>query len=157
MNAPRIALAAALGVAVCGALALAPPTLAAPQAADTSQAHPLSRAEIEAAITKAGYKDIRRIKVDDGVWEAKVRDANDRRVKLSVDPITGKVYPDDVHPKVTAQEVHDKLTAAGYQRVHDIEFDDGLWTADARNSQGQKVDIKVDPEDGHIINVRRDY
>lgn len=155
MYAPtRIALYAALGLAL-GTIVVVQPSHATPQA--TTQAQPLGIGEIESAITRAGYSNVRKLKLDDGVWEAKAQDANHRRVKLSVDRFTGKVYPDDVRPQVSAHEVEARLAAAGYHDIHDIEFDDGLWSVDARNSAGQKVDIKVAPDDGHIIEVHRDH
>jgi hypothetical protein len=48
------------------------------------------------------------------------------------------------------------VTAAGYQNVHDVEFDDGLWTAEADNGKGDDVKLLVDPDDGSIIGEARD-
>jgi len=37
-----------------------------------------------------------------------------------------------------------------------VEFDDGLWSADAKNPQGEKVDLLVDPSDGSVVAVKQD-
>lgn len=157
MHSSRTVVSAALSLALCGGVALAPSATAAPQAAGTAQGQPLSLAQIEAAITKAGYTGIHKLKLHHGVWKAKVLGAKGQRVKLSVDRFTGEVYPSDVQPKLSASDVQARLAAAGYQRVHDVKFDDGLWKADAFDKSGQKVDVRMAPDDGRILDVHPDH
>jgi len=55
---------------------------------------------------------------------------------------------------VTAQFLFDQLTAAGYTDIEDIEFDDGFWTAEAKDAKGQKVELKLSDVDGSIISKK---
>ncbi len=42
------------------------------------------------------------------------------------------------------------LTAQGYRDVHDVEFEDGVWKADAKSGDGKHVDLKIDPATGRV-------
>ena len=54
---------------------------------------------------------------------------------------------------LAAAQVRATLEAQGYTRVNDIEFDDGMWEADARSADGKRVDLRLDPDTGEIIGV----
>jgi hypothetical protein len=73
-----------------------------------------------------------------------------------VGPTTGKVYEADAPSRLNKDEIKAKLTAQGYQDVDDVDFDDGLWSADAKDPQGKKVDLLVDPNDGSVVAVKQD-
>lgn len=47
------------------------------------------------------------------------------------------------------QEISAHLTQQGYTDVHDLKFDDGVWSARARSGNGQRVTLRVDPLTGH--------
>jgi hypothetical protein len=85
------------------------------------------------------------------VWQAKARGGNDNWVSIKVGPTTGKVYQADAPSRLNADEIKAKLTSQGYQNIHDVEFDEGLWSADAKDPQGQDVDLLVDPDDGSVV------
>ena len=51
---------------------------------------------------------------------------------------------------LTAAEVRAKLEAQGYTNVNDVEFEDGVWTADARSADGNRVDVSIDPKTGEV-------
>lgn len=51
---------------------------------------------------------------------------------------------------LTAAEVRAKLEAQGYTKVNDLEFEDGVWTADARSADGNRVDLSIDPKTGEV-------
>lgn len=53
-------------------------------------------------------------------------------------------------PSMSSSDVHQILSAAGYTNIHDVEFDDGLWEADATAAHGREVDILIDPATGRI-------
>jgi hypothetical protein len=49
---------------------------------------------------------------------------------------------------LTQREVSAQLTQQGYTDVHDLEFQDGIWTARARSADGERVSVRVDPVSG---------
>ncbi|ALS93215.1 peptidase propeptide and ypeb domain-containing protein [Xanthomonas oryzae] len=51
---------------------------------------------------------------------------------------------------LTCVEVTSMLTAKGYAKVHDVTFEHGVWTADARSGHGQDVDVHIDPVTGRV-------
>lgn len=106
---------------------------------------------IKAAIAKAGYKEVKGLKFDDGVWEAKARGGNDNWVEIKVAPVTGKVYSEDAPSKLNEDEIKAKLTSAGYTNIGHVKFDDGLWSANAASKGGKDYDVLVDPDDGSVI------
>ena len=63
----------------------------------------------------------------DGEW----RDASSGKTFDVKDPATGKVYPEDAVAQLGEADVRAKLSAAGYSNIHDVKFDDGMWTAEA--------------------------
>lgn len=111
----------------------------------------LSEHAIKGAIANAGYKEVKGLKFEDGVWRSKARGGNKKWVKLAVGPVSGKVYPADAPSKLDKDEISAKLAAAGYQNVKEVEFDAGLWSADAKTTKGNDVDLLVDPNDGTVV------
>lgn len=116
----------------------------------------LSEEAIKSDIANAGYKEVKGLKFKDGVWQAKARGGNDKWTRIKVGPTTGKVYQADAPSRLNEDEVKAKLTAQGYQNVHDVKFDDGLWSADASNAQGKDVDLLVDPDNGSVVSAQLD-
>jgi len=55
----------------------------------------LSEDDVRAALATQGYTDVHDVDFDDGVWNAKADDKNGHRVKLTVDPSSGKVIDSD--------------------------------------------------------------
>lgn len=111
---------------------------------------------IKTAIGNAGYKEVKGLEFKDGVWRSKARGGNKQWVKLAVGPMNGKVYPADAPSKLNKDEISAKLTGAGYQNVKDVDFDKGLWSAEAKNAQGKDVDLLADPDDGSVVAKSRD-
>ena len=116
----------------------------------------LSEPAIKADIGNAGYQEVKGLKFKDGVWRAKARGGNDKWVHIKIGPTTGKVFEADAPSRLNKNEIKAKLTAQGYQDVDDVDFDDGLWSADAKNPEGKKVDLLVDPDDGSVVAVKQD-
>jgi hypothetical protein len=116
----------------------------------------LSEEAIKTAIADAGYKEVKGLRFKDGVWRSKARGGNQQWVRLRIGPVNGKVYVSGAPSKLNPDEVKAKLAAAGYQNVHDVEFEHGLWSADARTAQGREVDLLVDPDDGSVVAESRD-
>lgn len=118
-------------------------------------AHPpagaLNEEAIKGAIATAGYKEVKGLEFEDGVWHTKARGGNEDWSKLSVGPVNGKVYPADAPSRLNEDEVKAKLATAGYQNVKDVEFGDGLWRAEAETAQGDDTHLLVDPDDGSVV------
>ncbi len=51
---------------------------------------------------------------------------------------------------MTQPQVQAKLTEQGYTKVNDLEFDDGMWKADARSANGNRVEVRIDAKTGQI-------
>lgn len=117
----------------------------------------MTAAQVRAALTSDGYTNIHDVEFDDGVWKADVTSANGKKMDVRLDPKTGKIYPDvQKATNFGEADVRAKLSAAGYTKIDDVNFDDGLWQAEADDSNGQRMDLKLDPADGRVISATRD-
>ncbi len=138
----RIALLAAAATVAGTGLAQAQDALTAPQV----------RAQLEAQ----GYTKVHDIKFDDGMWEADATSANGKRVDVRLDPATGTIYPETSVSQLSEADIRAQLSAAGYTRVKDVKFDDGLWKAEATDANGQKLELRLDPTNGKVIGRTHD-
>ena len=125
-------------------------------AATASAQEALTEAQVKAMLEAQGYTRINDVEFKDGTWKADARSADGNRVDLRVDVATGKVYPDTQVANLGKADVEAKLAAAGYLDVHDLEFRDGIWTAEAENENGKDFELRIDAATGHIIGKRRD-
>ena len=116
----------------------------------------LTAAEVRAKLEAQGYTNINDVEFEDGVWKADARSADGQRVDLRIDPATGKVYPEDAVAQLGEADVRAKLAAAGYSNIHDVEFDDGMWTADAEDADGRDLKLTMDPDTGKVVGEDRD-
>ena len=57
---------------------------------------------------------------------------------------------------LSENDVKAKLTAAGYSKIHDVDFDDGVWKAEAERADGNDVEIHLAANTGEIIHVEND-
>lgn len=116
----------------------------------------IAPSDVEARILSAGYIRVDDLQLDGGLWEADARTRDGRWVNVRVHPVSGKVYVETTVSRLEAQDVEDRLLEAGYSRIHDVEFDDGVWKADAISWAGVRVEVLVDPDDGSILSERED-
>ena len=116
----------------------------------------LTEDAIKTAIANAGYKEVKGLKFKDGVWRSRARGGNDQWVKIAVGPLSGKVYVTDAPSQLNKDEIKARLTTAGYEKIHDVEYEHGLWSAEADTSDGTDVDLLVDPDDGSVVARSRD-
>lgn len=114
----------------------------------------MDEAQVREALTAAGYTDIDDLDRDDGLWEADAR-RDGRRVEVRIDPRTGTVYPEDGTTSLTEADVRARLEAAGYARIRDVHFDDGMWEADAEQG-GVDYDLYMDPRTAQVVARKRD-
>ena len=120
-----------------------------------ASADAMTAPQVRAALEAQGYTKVNDVEFDDGMWKADARSADGQRVELRIDPATGKVYPEDAVAQLSEADVRAKLTAAGYANVHDVEFDDGVWTAEADDANGREVDLTLDPDTGRVVGKDR--
>jgi uncharacterized membrane protein YkoI len=136
-------LAAALALALgAGQVAAADDAMTAPQ--------------VRAALEAQGYTKVNDVEFEDGMWKADARSADGQRVELRIDAATGKVFPEDAVAELGEADVRARLSAAGYGNVHDVDFDDGVWTADAEDTNGKDVKLTLDPKTGKVVGKDRD-
>jgi hypothetical protein len=116
----------------------------------------MSELDMRAALTSQGYTDIEDLKFKDGMWTAEAKSADGNKVDLKIDGMTGKAIPDETVSKIDKDAVIAALLAAKYTDPHDVEFEDGVWMADAKDSSGAEVEVKLDATDGHILGSEKD-
>ncbi len=116
----------------------------------------LTAPQVRAKLTEQGYTKVNDLKFGDGVWKADARSANGNRVEVRVDPKTGNVYPDEQIANMSEADVRATLSAAGYTNVHDVDYEDGIWNAEADDPAGKDVEVKIDPDTGKVIGKEKD-
>ena len=116
----------------------------------------LTEPQLRELLEKQGYTRIDDLEFEDGMWETDATSADGNRVDERIDAATGKVYAEDMVSSLSAEDIKARLTAAGYSNVHDLDYDDGVWEADAEREDGKNVNIRVDPKDGRILGVEND-
>jgi len=57
---------------------------------------------------------------------------------------------------LTPTQVTDMLVAQGYQGIRKIERDDGCYEVKARDGQGRRVELKIEPVSGRILDRDHD-
>lgn len=155
----RVALLA-LALAAAGTAVAQQTGNAGAMQADTSHhgAHQatMTEAQVRAALEGEGFRNVRDLEFEHGLWSADVDSADGNKIDVYLDPTSGEVFPDNATARISENEVRAKLTAGGYQHIEDVEFDDGIWKAEARNAQGQKLNLRIAPTDGRVLHERID-
>lgn len=116
----------------------------------------LTQQQVRAKLEAQGYTKINDVKFRDGVWKADARSANGDRVDIRLDPATGDVYPDEQVANLSEADVRARLATAGYTNVHDVDYEDGIWNAEADDPAGKDVELKIDPDSGKVIGKEKD-
>lgn len=73
------------------------------------------------------------------------RDDDDRRYVTS-----------DMANWLSMEAIAKKLGAAGYTDIDDIEVEHGLFEVDARDPEGNRVELKINPVTGDVIGLKRE-
>jgi hypothetical protein len=112
---------------------------------------PLTQQDVVAQLKDQGYTDVHDVDFKDGVWTARARSGDGTSVKLRVDPLTGKAFPNKQVSRLSEADVRAMLSSEGFTHVHDVDFDHGIWTAKAKNNAGAGVSLQIDAQSGRII------
>lgn len=116
----------------------------------------MTSTQVRAKLEAQGYTSVNDVKFEDGVWKADARSANGNRVDVRLDGTTGEVYPDEQVANLSEADVRARLAAAGYTNVHDVDYEDGIWNAEADDPTGKDVELKIDPKSGKVIGKEED-
>ena len=116
----------------------------------------LTEQQVRANLTEQGYTKVNDVEFEDGVWKADARSADGNRMEVRIDPATGEVYPNAQVAQMSEADVRAQLAAAGYVNVHDVDYEDGIWNAEADDPQGKDVELKIDPATGKVIGTEKD-
>lgn len=124
--------------------------------APTAGKDALKEPQVRALLTEKGYTNIDDLDFEDGMWETDATSANGDRVDVRINPASGDVMAEKLVSDLSENDVKAKLTAAGYSRIHDVDFDDGVWKAEAERADGNDVEIHLAANTGEIIHVEND-
>lgn len=116
----------------------------------------LTESQVRARIESQGYTRVNDVKFEDGVWKADARSADGNRVDLRLDAKTGEIFPDEQVANLSEADVRAQLAAAGYTNIHDVDYEDGIWNAEADDPEGKDVELKIDPKTGRVIGKEKD-
>ncbi|MDR7068760.1 hypothetical protein J2X02_001577 [Pseudoxanthomonas japonensis] len=116
----------------------------------------LKEPQVRALLTEKGYTNVDDLDFEDGQWETDATSANGERVDVRINPATGDVVAEKLVSSLSENDVKAKLAAAGYSKIHDVDFDDGVWKAEAERADGNDVEIHLAANTGEIIHVEND-
>lgn len=139
------------------ALAATPLLAQAPtqQAQDPAKAA-MTEPQVRALLTEKGYTRMDDLDFEDGMWETDATSADGNRVDVRVNPANGDIKAEALVSNFSENDIKAKLAAAGYSKVHDVDFDDGMWKAEAERADGNDVEIHLDATSGAIVHVEND-
>jgi hypothetical protein len=124
--------------------------------APTAGKDALKEPQVRALLTEKGYTNIDDLDFEDGQWETDATSANGERVDVRINPASGDVVAEKLVSSLSENDVKAKLAAAGYSKIHDVDFDDGVWKAEAERADGNDVEIHLAANTGEIIHVEND-
>lgn len=116
----------------------------------------LTEPQVRAKLEAEGYTKVNDVKFVDGVWKADAKSADGNHVDVRLDAKTGAVYPGEQVANLNEASVKAKLAAAGYTGIHDVDFEDGVWNAEADDQAGKDVELKIDARTGAVIGKEKD-
>lgn len=139
-------------------LALAAGLLSVALVAQTTAAPPVpaSATEVVRTLEAAGYRDIRGLELDDGLWEADATSPRGFAIELTIDPASGRILDPEPVGGVTAEQVRTHLSQLGYTDIRTLELDGDRVETEARNAQGQWVELELDAATGNVLHEDRD-
>ena len=121
----------------------------------TQAGSPMTEADVRALLANQGYTEVNDVEFKEGVWTADGKSADGQHVEMKVDA-SGKIIPDEHVATISKDQIIIKMQEAGYTKVHDVDFEGGVWKAEGIDSNGHDVEVKLDPDDGHILGSEKD-
>ena len=151
-------LSAALAIGIVGSIpfATAQTTPVATPPESTQAATGMTEVDVRALLAAKGFTEINDVVFKEGTWTADAKSADGNHVELKIDAATHNIYSDDEVATIGKDQIIIKVQAAGYTNVHDVELEGGVWKAEANDSKGNDVELKLDPNDGRIIGSEED-
>ena len=137
------------------AVALAFSGAALAQAAPANTGTSLTEADVRSLLANEGYTEVNDVEFKEGLWTADGKSADGNHVEVKLDA-SGKIIPDKNVAKITKDQIIIKAQEAGYKNVHDVDFEGGVWKVEAEMADGTDVELKMDPDDGHIMGSEQD-
>lgn len=125
------------------------------QAQDPAKAA-MTEPQVRALLTEKGYTRMDDLDFEDGMWETDATSADGNRVDVRVNPANGDIKAEALVSNFSENDIKAKLAAVGYSKVHDVDFDDGMWKAEAERADGNDVEIHLDATSGAIVHVEND-
>ena len=116
----------------------------------------MTEAQVRASLEANGYTSVNDVEFEDGVWKADARSADGNRVDVRVDAATGAIHPDEQVATMSEADVRAALATQGYTNVHDVDYEDGIWNAEADDPAGKDVEVKIDPDTGKVFAKEKD-
>ena len=116
----------------------------------------LTESQVRAQLTAQGYTNVNDVEFEDGVWKADARSADGNRMEVRINAESGEVYPSTQVAQLSEADVRAQLAAAGYTNVHDLDYEDGVWNAEADDPAGKDVEVKIAPKTGEVIGKEKD-
>jgi hypothetical protein len=136
-------------------IALAVSGAAFAQAVAPNTGSALTEADVRALMVNQGYTEINDVEFTEGVWTADGKSADGNHVEVKVDN-TGKIISDAGVATISKDQIIVIAQEAGYKNVHDVDFEGGVWKVEAETAEGIDVELKMDPNDGHIMGSEAD-
>ena len=125
------------------------------QMAPKNTGSPLTESDVRAIMGQQGYTKINDVHFKEGVWTADARSADGNHVEVKVDA-SGKIIPDQHVATISKDQIIVLAQRAGYHNVHGVEFEGGVWKVEANTADNTDVELKMDPDDGHILGSSAD-
>lgn len=111
---------------------------------------------VRAHLIANGYTHVDDVEFEEGVWTADATSKDGSLVEITLDAETGKIIPDEGVATIGRGAVVANLTALGYTKLHDIDFENGVWKVEGLDPTGADVELKVDPNTGKILGTNLD-
>lgn len=126
--------------------------------------------EVAERLDDEGFDDIRVLEFDGLLWHAEAVDSNGQSVAVRINPASGEINTSTMHEVLTAPaavtlrvpqpldelEFRKLLVDAGYHDIHDVEYDGGIWRAEAVDALGEDFEIRVDAGSGRVVHIEDD-
>jgi hypothetical protein len=110
--------------------------------------------QISTIITKLqskGYNIIRKIKFEDGAYEADVINAQGNEVTVKINPLTGDFFGSTENlARLSMLAAVKVVEAAGYKNIYKVKSDDDKYEVKALDKNGKEVGLEVNAISGEI-------